>query len=394
MERHLYAEIGLLCIAVLLMLCFNRKKSTAVTPDQKLFDLLTISAILMNALDTGFWVFDGRQTPLAYSMMQAINLLSYILQLAPPMLWALYCDWKVQEDRKGLRRRAWIYLLPFLVNFALSIANLKTGWLYTINEQNVYQRGPLVWLVWVMTLLYLCHSTALVLNKARHSYSELKREFYYLSTFPLPPIIGCILQIFRYGLFLIWPGVTLSLLMIFIKVQNNQISSDELTGLNNRRRFNQYVASKRLAGPLESDLCALMIDLDNFKTINDTYGHQAGDAALILAANVLKAYCHGKHAFLARTGGDEFVMLLSLPSREDAVQLARQLNDKLAEESIRCGTPCTLGLSAGIAMATDEGVSTIDQMLLSADERMYEVKAKKKAKARSKKDRASQSEAR
>ena len=379
MEAVLYAEINGFAIIILLMIYFSRKQSGAAQPDQKLFGWLTLSVVVILLLDAAVWLVNGRQNALCYPLNRTFNLLYYILQLFPGLLWVMYCDWKVFESRAGLAKRAWLYALPLVLCAVLTLINLQTGWLYTVDEQNLYQRGPLLWIFWCVSFLYLGYGSALALCKASKCFNELKFEFYYLAAFPLPPLIGVILQMLFYGLSLIWVSITISLCFIYIKVQNNQISSDELTGLNNRRRFNQYVTSKRLAGPMENDLCAMMIDLDHFKSINDTFGHKAGDAALVLAADVLKNYCHGKRAFLARTGGDEFVILLPMPSREDADRLTRRLGNELKLESERRGAPCILSMSAGVAMASDEGVSSIDQLLSRADERMYQVKAQKKA---------------
>jgi GGDEF domain-containing protein len=102
-----------------------------------------------------------------------------------------------------------------------------------------------------------------------------KSDFYTLIMFPLIPFIGTLIQMLFYGMALAWNSVSISLLIIYINIQSRAINSDYLTGLYNRRRFENYFEDiSRIA--FNRKFLLLMLDVDNFKRINDKWGHRMG----------------------------------------------------------------------------------------------------------------------
>lgn len=91
--------------------------------------------------------------------------------------------------------------------------------------------------------------------------------------------------------------------MVFVKVQNRQIATDALTGLNNRHQFNRQLARMLRRADRSVGFSLIIIDIDRFKAINDTYGHVCGDGAIIQVAEILKESSKQMDVFLARFGG-------------------------------------------------------------------------------------------
>ena len=122
------------------------------------------------------------------------------------------------------------------------------------------------------------------------------------------PVIAGVLQMFFTEISIICFGLTLGIIQVFTAFLTNRITMDELTQINNRTKLMQYLEGymERHTEGEETDLHFLMIDLDDFKWINDTYGHVEGDRALIRIAGVLKKTLAGHAGILARYGGDEF----------------------------------------------------------------------------------------
>jgi diguanylate cyclase (GGDEF)-like protein len=147
---------------------------------------------------------------------------------------------------------------------------------------------------------------------------------------------------------------------------------DEVTGLLNRRHLKQVLADP---GPANSRASALiLIDLDNFKKINDVYGHAVGDELLVVTAQRLQAACPAD-AVCVRLGGDEFAVLLRGPSarKELPVQLAERLLEEL-NKPIKLGrTETAVGVSIGIA-ALDKPSGDSNWLLKRADIAMYQAK--------------------
>jgi diguanylate cyclase (GGDEF)-like protein len=145
-------------------------------------------------------------------------------------------------------------------------------------------------------------------------------------------------------------------------------TTDDLTGLANRRRFYQelereHAAARRYGSPLS----LLLLDLDNFKTINDTYGHHSGDEALRLIGRALQTHVRAPD-LAARIGGDEFAILLPQTGYQAATILAQRLARTVAEAT---GSPLRVTTSIGIATTCGERDVNL---LAQADHSLYQQK--------------------
>ena len=153
-----------------------------------------------------------------------------------------------------------------------------------------------------------------------------------------------------------------------------QAVTDPLTGLLNRRGFYQSAEGVLLRNERSDKAQALMyMDLDGFKRINDSLGHEAGDRVLRWVAEQLKD-CLGSEALLARMGGDEFTALFdSLPYPEQAGRYAERLLERVSISQQIEGLDVCLGVSIGIATFPDCG-ATVEGLLRAADAAMYAAK--------------------
>jgi diguanylate cyclase (GGDEF)-like protein len=154
-----------------------------------------------------------------------------------------------------------------------------------------------------------------------------------------------------------------------------QAQHDELTGLENRAmilvRLFAEIRASAAAGTL---LGVIYIDLDNFKGINDTFGHAAGDAVLREVARRMTEGVRGSDA-VARLGGDEFVVVLpGLAAAADAFQIAKQLVDSVSCPVAFCGHALKTGASAGVSLYPADGEDA-ETLLKAADARMYREKS-------------------
>src|SRR6266478_544437 len=150
---------------------------------------------------------------------------------------------------------------------------------------------------------------------------------------------------------------------------------DDLTGVGNRRHLVQRLSEEcaRSEGSGEP-FALLVIDLDGFKSINDTYGHAAGDACLqhftLMAQTRLR---HGD--ILARTGGDEFCILLPASTLREGAMIARRVLEVCREDAAGCvGADVPISLSIGVAQWTREIGPFADRMMAAADHALYAAK--------------------
>lgn len=153
-----------------------------------------------------------------------------------------------------------------------------------------------------------------------------------------------------------------------------QAVTDTLTGLLNRRGFYQTVEGMLLRNESAGKfLAVLYLDLDGFKRINDSLGHDAGDQVLLWVSRQLKD-CMRPYDVLARMGGDEFTVVIEgLDFPEHAARIAEKLIERVSLRRQVDGVDITLGASIGIATFPDCG-SSLDGLLRAADIAMYEAK--------------------
>ncbi len=154
-----------------------------------------------------------------------------------------------------------------------------------------------------------------------------------------------------------------------------QASHDSLTGLINRREFERRLGEFVTSARADSRQHALLyLDLDNFKTVNDTCGHAAGDELLRQLATVMQSRMRGSDT-LARLGGDEFGVLLSSCPLEQAVRIANGMREAVREfRFIWADKTFSVGVSAGLVGI--DGAESMDRVLAAADRICYEAKSK------------------
>lgn len=152
-------------------------------------------------------------------------------------------------------------------------------------------------------------------------------------------------------------------------------NTDSLTGLYNRRRFMQLgndAATDNRTG--ENAVWVLMLDIDYFKRVNDTYGHGAGDTAIRDFAIII-GNCIGDNGFVGRMGGEEFAAVLPDATVDDAVRVAERIRRRTADNLSRCGKQtCRFTTSIGIA-CTQDGEDSIEPALARADKALYSAKS-------------------
>ena len=157
-----------------------------------------------------------------------------------------------------------------------------------------------------------------------------------------------------------------------------QAITDELTGLVNRRRFLEALRSEITRGRrLGGRLSVVLADLDGFKSINDRFGHHAGDEVLIAFADLLRA--HGRDVDVAaRLGGEEFAILLPETGLEGASAVADRLRRSLAELRIRVGIGEEVSVTASFGVAELGDAQSVDGLLRAADSALYRAKERGK----------------
>lgn len=374
---NLYTITALDCfgLAHLTLILINTRRIPGYeTPDRRLFRILCYVNMAGLILDMSAWLLEGRSFDGAYYLLKATNALYFATIPLMGFMWILYMDYKVYGDTERVAKCAKILAIPFILNAILSFSNFFADTYFAILPGNIYERGGLFWISTLLSMSYIFISPFYLLaNRKRIN----RKTFLSLMFFVVPPAITSVTQLVFYGTSLVLVGTELTLMLIFITIQNDSMTTDSLTGLNNRRCLENFLQSELNAGPSPTGLTGLMIDIDDFKSINDTYGHMTGDRALEDTAFVLLSSVR-RDDFAARYAGDEFVIIIRSPNEADGERIAARLHDNIAALNATGRNKYTLSLSIGVySIAKDE--KTKPELFLSGmDERMYTVKTAKK----------------
>lgn len=329
---------------------------------------VTMLVIIFEALA---WAVDKRPSAYCYLLNYAFNLAYYISGAFAFYLWIVYLHSKIFGDIAWNRTLNAILVIPALVQVIPTLATIYTGFMFSVDSANVYERGPGFVLIAVTFALYIIYSLGITyLNRRRFS----KRAYYTLLLFNMPPTVGGIMQAFLYGMPSMWAGVTLMLLFTYMNLQETELGSDYLTGVSNRRDIDSFLNSQIRSSPKDGGFSGIFMDIDGFKEINDKYGHGTGDEALRITADILKR-CLRSDDFIARYGGDEFLIIAPKMISEESLTRTVDRIKASFEDFNRLGRfPFPLVLSYGWSTYKPGSNMTADQFLRRIDALMYENK--------------------
>lgn len=368
-----YLEVNLIGVVLLLTILIFRIKGGGA--EQKYFVGMLVLNMLILLTDNGIYLLRGHGSPSLLVLNYCVCAAYFIMHSWFCYCWTRYVLLRLYPRYRPDRPSLLLLLLPALIGSALAAASPFSGWMYTLSAENVYHRGPFVWITFLVSIIYWAFSSVIVLKERfRPTRSRERGEYRTLLIFPLPLIIGNLLQLRFYGLSVVWICAAISMLILFINMQRDKLSRDELTGLYNRRQTNAQLAWElgrlRDHGDL---LFVAMLDVDHFKKINDMFGHLSGDRALAAVAGVLKENCR-KSDFVSRFGGDEFLLVGHVKSREDADAVILRIENALEKANETSGFPYALTLSIGYALFGPDDEADFDSVLGEADRKMYELK--------------------
>ena len=239
---------------------------------------------------------------------------------------------------------------------------------FSVSPENIYQRQPMAYVTYAVVYGYLIWGAGMVFRYRRKAGRYL---FMPVVVFLTPIFIGSLIQLFCYGVSLIWVCVAFGLTSLHINIQNETFMLDPLTKLYNREYLTRYLhyLTQRMAP--QSRFSGIMIDINSFKAINDTYGHSVGDDALREVGQMLSETVTGKDV-AARYGGDEFIVI-TMGDAEAARSLAERIRGRMDQLNQEERRPYTITLSMGTAVY-DPGADTLDTFLRRMDKKMYEEK--------------------
>ncbi len=337
-----------------------------------LFVFMVIFVMCILVVDAGAWAFNLLPGRMARTLNILFNILLFSFGPVPAVLWYMYADYLAFHSLRRLRVVGWVFAPIVLINVVMSVLSPYYNLYFTVDASNVYHRGLNVFYYFFVLItfgLFLFVLAKIIVQRKRFE----RRYLPALLLFAVPPFIGNMIQLQFYGTNVIWSTVALSLLHVFISVQNHRLNTDYLTGANNRRQLNAFLKDRiRLEG-YEIPFGAMMLDLDDFKHINDTYGHAEGDRALEDTVKVLRQSLREQDP-VYRYGGDEFLIILDVHSRHDLDSAVARIHTAFERFNQSANKPYVLTASIGSLVYEKASGMKPDEFIDQLDKKMYQEK--------------------
>ncbi|MDO5852501.1 MAG: GGDEF domain-containing protein [Thermoplasmata archaeon] len=358
-----YEGMGLFCLALLGVLYVSALLSHDNSNIQRMFRWTILASAATVCCDIcGGAVYQGEY---GAAVTWAVNIAYTFSESTAYLLWALHYLASRGRFPKGRALVPWV--LPACLAVALCLMSPFNGAYISVDAAGVYSRGPLHPLYTVVVALPVVVVTLESLYRmvAARRKSDFIREFAMVS-FIIPLLVCAILQVMWYDIPVLACGLTVGLLFVYINIQNQKITEDPITGLNNRFRMAQYIESRyERCRDWDGALYVAVMDIDHFTDIVAQHGN--GDGTLIRVACALRGVCGTRDCFIAKFGGDEFLVARDYGTREEFESICDDVRARMEELSAEL--PYDLRLSIGTAGYA--GQPTPRQLFDEADAAMY-----------------------
>ena len=306
----------------------------------------------------------------SYYINYVFTVIYFLLNGLVPLLWFKYMY--IFYDTSPKKSISQITAIPYLLYLILIFINCFTDILFSINSNNQYQREDGFWLIVIVNMTYILASVVVIILAITRN-RGFRSEGKHILLGMLLVALGIVLQLYFWEDSFILLTFLLFMLIVFLRFQNLEMLVDPLTGLGNRRRMQLYI--DKLSRKRKGEFSAIVFDIDDFKDINDLYGHIYGDRVLIVISKILEKSAGNKKITCIRYGGDEFIVITP---KEEVNEFIAKFKKLLSEFNDHKEFPSKIDVSIGVSEFTVNSEINMEYIINTADKLMYEKKKLKK----------------
>ena len=371
-----YIESNLVCIIVFAILLIHNHFNIDRQEKQIKFDYALIAFIVYFIGDIIWAAITAEYLSKTRLSVCTISFVMCILLASITYFWLDYVLAFEQVPGRDRPIRRFAVLFPFLTSALVLFLNLIIAPELLVNDKmdtlplySIYLLAvPCIYMVAI--LFYTIRRARRVENPGE------KRRHLFVGFFPLLTMAGGLMETVFFSHMPIYCFSSMILMLVFyIQSVAGRVSLDPLTRLNNRGQLLHYTSQKANLYLDDRMTFVVMMDINDFKKINDTYGHAEGDNALTIVADSLKQVVnrHNLPCFLGRYGGDEFILILHPFDREEPPQIIHEIRDEIDQLTRKRRIPYQISIGAGY----DElkgNQDTFQECMKRADKLLYQDK--------------------
>ena len=365
LQKNLISGVVLVILFFSLMKQLNWKNYI----NKVFFYLIGLNFTLI-LLDSIIILLNGNESLVASIILHTSVGVYFVL---PPMfglLWLYYVDMTIFNNRKRLVKISIIPGILFIINLGFVLASYFSNLIFNINESNVFTRGPHHYIVVLSLFLILLLTNY---NIIKHKDQVRKKEIGPLLFFSIPPVAATIVLIIFNDINMIWNSLVVSELLIYIYIQSRITSTDFLTGLFNRREYESIIKDLSYTKQKSLTVSGIMVDINDFKEINDQYGHRIGDEVLVHVSKLLKSTIRSQD-YIFRIGGDEFVIVIISDKKDVINEIMNRIEHVVHEFNRQSPYEFSLSLSLGKGIYDEQTYIDLPSFFEHLDLMMYDDK--------------------
>ncbi|MDO4478817.1 MAG: GGDEF domain-containing protein [Lachnospiraceae bacterium] len=347
----------LLCV---IMLVGARKRFRSYGKQYALILGMVLMVGIYCVLDLLNGLLDGVPGKAVTVVLYTACSLDYLINVLLEMTWV-----KFVAEHVGVklgRSLRLVMQVPVLVGIGLLVANLFDAQVFSYRD-NIYRTEGRVAIFGLIVLFYFA-CALVVYRSSRHKGGALK--YFPIWEYMLPSFFGMVMELLLQTSFMgLCNAIAIS--AVLSSLMDERIFRDSLTGLYNRSYLEEV--KSRLEKQTDQFVSGIMLDLNIFKGINDTYGHAEGDRALVNAAGIIKTGV-GSYGDVIRYAGDEFIALINTWEADQVLACTKRIEEGFHRYNEVSGKPYELSVSMGYAVF-DTGAQSVNEFLNTIDKKMY-----------------------
>lgn len=336
-------EINIISIVVLLITLFQFKESVLRHLEERILDFTIIDTIIYIVLSTVTKMLhvihvqndlygSNQRICVVYAVMYALSLISSLLL---GQLWFSFIFLRVRKSVYSYKHLFPLFSTPSIIGIFICIGISIYGFTNGCHATSLQFRRLLPFLIG-LNLLYIIATMIIgIQNAIAQRSSTNRKEAIYLSFIAFIPSFACIVQYFVPNIPLTDPIFAITLLHVYVTLLRNRITSDPLTGVNNKIRLTDYLQFITQHQDSSKRLFILLLEVDYFKAIVRRFGYEMSDRVIVDLASFLKRQCREQRGFLARTGESQFAIIMECNEISEIEQFCQRLIRECDRDSMQ-----------------------------------------------------------
>ncbi len=363
-----YVITEIFCVLFSVGIIVKANKNVGTDLQMRYFRGMNLFFIIYLISDS-FWALgQGGLVPFSRTLNKLTNASGLIAVELLALLWCIFVIYRLDQNKsKKMKKLILTFYFVAAVDIVITIASIFNGFYFYVDDDDKFQfaNGYTLHIILIFIQLFGSGIFSYVQSFSNQQI-KLRKEYRLPLLFIIVPSVSAVFEGFLPLTPIVSLGTFLPIHFAFLEIQNSEIYSDALTGLNNRRRLEIFLQDMIHNSSEENKFRLHIIDINDFKLVNDKFGHIVGDRTLQLVADALHNVSDRMHGFCARYGGDEFVLIT-----KDDTEIYTEIQNEVNSLREKCADLIPMiSVCTGCAICSS-GAMTATQLIAQADEELY-----------------------